>query len=202
MRRNILKDKKAIELSINFIVMLILAIVGFAMGLMFIPQMFKASNDVYQELDSQSKEMLMNQAMEGKVAIYPENFETKTGSGRVVGLRIYNTGNTQNFTIGIKFVSGTKTNGDTIPSDSIVMTEWAMVNSVAVREWNPYNIHPTIEVKRNDRVIESLFFRAPKGIERGKYTFAIIVKMDKGSKGYDSSDEPYAGSKLVTITVI
>ena len=61
MRKHLISNKKGIELSINFIVMLILAIVGFVMGLLFIPQLFKASNDIYQELDSQSKDILMNQ---------------------------------------------------------------------------------------------------------------------------------------------
>jgi hypothetical protein len=195
------KTKKGIELSINFIVMLILAIVGFVMGLMFIPQLFKASTDMYQQLDSQSKDILMNQAMEGRVAIYPENFQTKVGSGRVVGLGIYNVGNTQNFTVGIKYVSGTETDGTDIPPSLITMTEWAMVDSLVV-DWYPYKVHPTIEVKRNDRDIESIFFKAPAGALRGKYTFAILVRKDALNNGWTATDENYAGSKLVTITVV
>lgn len=204
MRKHLISDKKAIELSINFIVMLILAIVGFGLGMMFLPKLFEASKDVNAELDSNSKEYLMNMAMEGKVAAYPENFETKSGTGRVVGLGIMNVGETQKFTAGIKVVSA-KDNSDNDITVQIKnqITEWVMVENLDIGDsgWHQYHIQ-NFEVKRNDRYIENIFFRAPKGTMKGKYTFAVLIKRDIHDDGFNVDDENYAGSKLVTVTVV
>lgn len=201
-RKSIYSNKKGMELSINFIVGLILALAAFFLGLMFIPKLFSAAKDVNEQLDQNSEEILRNMAMEGKVAIYPETIETKVGGGRVIGLGIMNVGQTQNFTVGIKYVSGKDKNGNAL---SININNWVFVEPTCA-EWCAYKTTTnTFEVKRNDRIIESVAFRAPNGITKGTYVFAILVKKDANNDGFnynDALDENYAGSKLVTITVI
>jgi hypothetical protein len=198
MRRNVCSNKKGIELSINFIVMLILGILGLGIGLMFIPKMLNSSKEINAQVDQQSKEILQGMAMEGKVAIYPEEFEVKPGYGRAIGLGIMNVGQTGNFSIGAKFVSGKKNNGDTVISGEIIISDWTIIDLAARSDgdWIEISRSP-VEVKRNERVIESLYFKAPKGTPSGSYSFAVLIMT---GDDFDITKK-YAGSKIVTLKV-
>jgi hypothetical protein len=195
----VLDNKKGIELSVNFIVMLILGILALGMGIMFIPKLMNSSDTINTEVDQQTNDILQNMAMEGKVAIYPENFELVPRKAKTVGLGIMNVGDTGKFSIGVQAVFAKDERNVAIATPDI--RNWTFVSGTATNGW--YAFQEGVEVLKNDRQIIPVPFRCPESTKKGTYTFAIIVQKAPNfldPKGVGSSKN-YAGSKLVTITV-
>ena len=71
MLRKLRKHKKAIELSINFIVMLILAVAMFSGGLVFLKKFFSKTGEMKDNLDSQTEQQIEKLLDSGSPVVIP-----------------------------------------------------------------------------------------------------------------------------------
>lgn len=190
-----IQSKRGVELSINFIVMLILGIVVFGFGLMMIPKFFGVASSASEELDSQSEQMLRDRVLnDGKVAAYPENFDLKRSGTRIVGLGINNVGLGQSFGAAIK-LSSQPAGASFVPSD------WTYAGDIEKGDgWYELSESP-VRIERNEQEIIEVAFRVPSDAVKGEYTFALLVKSDPDADGFTDDDKNYAGAKLIHITV-
>jgi hypothetical protein len=93
----ITSNKKAMELSINFIVMLIIALVVFGMGLILFKKVFVGAGEIKEDLDQQTIKELTAKMMatSDQVVVYPASLTVRRGKSGVVGIGILNTDSSQ-----------------------------------------------------------------------------------------------------------
>lgn len=84
-------NKKGIELSINFIVVLILAIVSFGIGLKVLSGIFFTANEYEARINEQTENEIVELLMDGeRVAVPINKKEVRKGESVVLGLGIHN----------------------------------------------------------------------------------------------------------------
>ena len=89
--QNLRRNKKGMELSINFIVILIMSIVMFAGGLALINKFFKTAEEQKASIDSDTEAQIEQLLADGsRVAIPINRKQTKIGKSEVFGVGIYN----------------------------------------------------------------------------------------------------------------
>ena len=93
-------NKKGIELSINFIVMLIIALVVFGMGIKLFTMFFAEAENIKDDLDEQTKKELQAKMMSSpdQVVVYPTSLTIQKGKADIIGVGILNIG-TGTFTL-------------------------------------------------------------------------------------------------------
>ncbi len=97
-------NKKAIQLSVNFVVVLIIAVVVFGMGLTFAYNLLGQANTMKQDLDRETQLQIEALLDEGLPVAIPLNRKTvRLGKTGIIGLGINNRlGHEEDFTITIE----------------------------------------------------------------------------------------------------
>ncbi len=170
--KKIFNNKRAIELSVNFMVWLILALVVFGMGLMLFKKFFSEATDIKQNLDDQTKKELMAimTSSPEQVVIYPTQFTVKKGRGGVFGVGILNTGGSDNFEISSDFDTGGGSGPMCYDSDGSDL-------GCSAGDINVINsMNRSVEL--NKREIIDVPVRAMENIKSGKYAVKVIVRHD------------------------
>ncbi|MCF7860701.1 hypothetical protein K9M79_00525 [Candidatus Woesearchaeota archaeon] len=166
-------NKKGLELSINFIVILVISIAIFGMGIYFVSTIFIGSSDVIKTISQQEETQLEKRLMTGreKVVIPIETKTMKRGEAVVFGIGIFNNmGSTKTFSVDV-------TPGPMYKEDrSIELTP-----TPGVVTENPVDQI----VKNNEYKIARLTVRAPPNTDKGRYQINIQVKDDTGAD-YDT----------------
>lgn len=189
-KKNISKTKKAMELSINFVVMLILAIAVFSLGLVFITNLFSKAEDIKFRLDSQSESELKSIINGGKqIAIFPSRFTVKKGTYKIIGVGILNSlktpGDTDNFQTTAYFVKAIDNENDIIcDSDnenscfknSGDVDTWLMTETQKNKETGVKTI-TTIPKNTQQEIL--IAANIPKDVKSGTYIFGVDVSYDK-----------------------
>jgi hypothetical protein len=86
-----MKNKKGIELGINFIVVLILAVAVFVLGVAFIFNALNNANDLLDRAKPRINEELDKKIANGEIfAIYPTSFELRRGEPGIFGIAWFN----------------------------------------------------------------------------------------------------------------
>ncbi len=85
-------NKRAIEVGINFIVILIIAIVVFGLGLNFAFKFFKKAEEFREEIDQRTRQEIESLIVGSgaKVAIYPTQLTLYGGQKATIGIGILN----------------------------------------------------------------------------------------------------------------
>jgi hypothetical protein len=163
------KNKKAMELSINFIVMLIIALVVFGMGLILFRQFFTSAEEIRQNLDDQTRKELEAKMMSSseEVVVYPTQFTVKKGRGDVIGVGILNIQNIpQTFTISAVFQQGYNREGDSL---DISCTTDPTQCPIQVKSSIARTVQP------NKREVFDVPFKVSNSIASAKYSVLIEV---------------------------
>lgn len=188
-------NKRAIELSVNFLVMLILALVVFAGGLTVVKKFFGAAEQKREELDSETEQEIERLLMDGsKVGIPISKKEIRMGEDEIFGLGIYNVkGAPKDFTVTVTFSTGIDENNQEFPgitaSSTYINENWifgAFSSSGKVYriENNRYEAVPIL-IKAYPNIGTNKF------TEKGTYIFDVKVEVDIDNDG--SPDELYDG---------
>jgi len=174
-------NKKGIELSINFIVMLIIAIAVFGMGLMLFRQFFIQAEDIKQNLDEQTKAELTQKMMSSseQVIVYPTQLTIKKNSGDVVGVGILNIGTNTDFDIYSSYIGCYDREGQLNPS-----CQDTDLGLIALR--------PDLNVDQNKREIFDVPVRVKSSALTAKYAIKVEVKDELNA---------LIGTSIVYITV-
>ena len=117
-----IRNKKGMELSVNFLVIIIISLVLFGMSLYFINQ-FRAVGAGYEaSLDSYAVEQLRSLSRDKSFGLYPAEVLLGVGGSEIVGVGVTNNGQTNKFFLHIDFADAYDSNGGNLYSAPSVLT--------------------------------------------------------------------------------
>jgi uncharacterized membrane protein len=157
------KSKKGIELSINFIVMLILALAVFAGGLMFAAKFFGQAEKVRSNLDAQTEKQIEKLLDSGSPVVLPistkEIFRNKFDT----------------FGLGIL----AKANGKytvTVQQDGAFKKDKTAITT-NFESWRQLPVD-SLNLKKNEKGKMLIGVQVPKTVDSGTYLFKITVAFE------------------------
>ncbi len=172
--------KKGFELSINFLVALIITLVVFMFAVSFAYKFFSKSTDIQAKIDQRTKAelqtLITSQGM--KVAIYPTQIETTRGKTVTIGVGILN-------------IIGSETEFDV----TMVCTKY--ISATNVISDCPLGIksiiQPSIVIKNNKDGTVAGAISTDSTAQLGTYIFDINVEYDDNSvtKNYGGLQKVY-----------
>ena len=181
-------NKKAFQLSINFVVILIISITVFIFGISFLSKLFtgaeKISEDYYQKFDKQVED-LMCSGLE-RVCIPKDRVVVDRNNVAVFGVGILNVlGSTKNFRILVSHDSAYTKGGTPITCSNC-------------DDWPIYTTN-SLEIKNNEQENHAIVMATSSTLS-GIYIFDLVVCYDDGVGGYDSEcNLPYFPDNYDTI---
>ncbi|MEA3430380.1 MAG: hypothetical protein U9R08_03850 [Nanoarchaeota archaeon] len=164
--------KGAIELSMNFLVLLVIALVVFGMSIWFIVNIYQKASDIDAgDIDAQIQQISCGNQ---KVCLSSSSktlIAGKWSKENVITLKIVNVlGSDKNFQILVEPVRAIDTNRNIIDDNRVV--------HISPEEW--------FLVKNNDDVGKPIAFNIPKDAIKGTYLYTITVQhTEYDSKEYD-----------------
>ena len=171
-------NKKAIELSLNFMVILIISIVIFGFGIKFIQKLSSQATELQDITIGELDERIGNLVCEGsdRVCIGIDRIIIKRTKFDVFGLKIINILDTQNFDITVTrpAPSGYTKNKQPIQSDSLI--------------WNPKS--RSIFIEKNEEKNLGIGVQVPANSAPGTYIFDVRIQAADG-KPYSSVQKLY-----------
>jgi len=177
-----LKKRAALELSINFIVIIIISLVVLGMGIYLVNRFVSEASDIKEELDIETEKQIMGLLSSGDRVAFPINKKTiAKGHGEVFGLGIFNVlEGEKTFKVelaqGIFVEKGATESDDTWPSSGPVPIFIASRTRV---------------IEENEQVVLSIPVKAPVGTPSGTYVINVNVKYDTDNKEYGTPQKIY-----------
>ena len=167
-------NKSGIQLSVNFIVILIIAVFVFGLGLRFAYKIFVLADEMKENLDRETEAQIEMMLDTGAIVGIPIN-RAKLGIGdsKIFGLGINNDGDCENFEIKMDFTTAVDTNGDFISELAPEVTN--------IDNWyNSEIISYTIAPFQNKKVpllvhVKRTFDNEEYKTQRGTYAFTVEV---------------------------
>jgi len=162
-------NKKAIELSINFLVIIILSLAMLGLGIQMMRSFFTQSVQMHQELSEREAAMIESMLDRGeKVAISINSKIITRGDVDTFGLGILNVlDSTEKFTIAYTVVANDINN--------IVIPDPGQKIKIILE-------NSEIDLKPNDREKINIFAKVDKEAEKGNYVYTVVVS--RGSEVY------------------
>lgn len=171
-----MNKKGAIELSVNFLVILIIALAVFGMGIRMTFQLMTKAEEIRADVDESTQREIEEALTTGEIVSIPINHKkTKVGKSVVFGLGIFNSESTQSFTIDMNF-DGAFSNDKEDISALVEEGDWIKTS------FGPF------ELSKNENRVIGLPVRAPRkmmGGEKtphGTYIFKVEVKKEDGNR--------------------
>lgn len=171
-------NRKAIELSLNFIVILIISIIIFGFGIRFIQKLSSQATELQDITVSELDERIGNLVCEGseRVCIGIDRKTIKRAKFDIFGLKIINILESQNFDIVVSrpTPSGYTKDKQKIQSDNLV--------------WNPKSRSAYME--KNEERSLGIGVQVPASAVSGTYIFNIDIQSADG-KPYSATQKLY-----------
>ncbi len=174
-------NKKAMELSINFIVILIITIVIFASSIFMTAKFFKSTTDYQSSIDENTEAQIRALLSEGsRVAIPLNNMEIKLGHQNYFALGIANRlrhlDGYADFDVNISFAKAYTSSSVSICADSaecpLIEQEWLLAKDKSVTLKNNEDESIMIMVQVGSSLASG------KPTEAGTYIFDVEVKTE------------------------
>lgn len=171
-------SKKAIELSLNFIIILILSIIIFGFGVRFISKLSSQAIDIQEVTTAELDERIGNLVCEGsdRVCVGIDRKTIRRTKFDVFGLKIINILDSQNFDIIVSrpSPSGYTKNRQPIDTDTLV--------------WNPKA--RSVFIEKNEEKNLGIGIQVPANAVSGTYIFDIKIQASDG-KPYSATQKLY-----------
>ena len=171
-------NKRAIELSLNFIVILIISIVIFGFGVRFISKLSSQATELQEITTSELDERIGNLVCEGsdRVCVGIDRRTIRRTKFDVFGLKIINILDTQGFdiTVARPVPSGYTKNKAEIQSDNLI--------------WNPKS--RTVFIEKNEEKNLGIGVQVPANAVSGTYIFDVKIQAQDG-KAYSQVQKLY-----------
>lgn len=171
-------NKKAIELSLNFIVILIISLIIFGFGIRFISKLSSQATELQDLTIKDLDETIGNLVCESseRVCVGIDRKTIKRSSFGIFGLKIVNILDTQPFDIIVTrpSPSGYTKNNAAIPNDNLV--------------WNPKS--RSVVIEKNEEKNLGIGIQVPSDAEPGTYIFNVEIKT-AGGKPYSQIQKLY-----------
>ena len=170
--------RKAIELSLNFIVILIISIVIFGFGVRFISNLSSEAIDITKITEKELDERIGDLICEGsdRVCVGIDRKTIRRTKFDAFGLKIVNILETQSFDIIVErpSPSGYTINKRPVGSDSLI--------------WNPKA--RSVFIEKNDEKSLGIMVQVPANIVSGTYIFDVKIQTADG-KPYSNVQKLY-----------
>lgn len=170
--------KKAIELSLNFIVILIISIIIFGFGIRFISKLSSQATELQEITTAELDERIGNLVCEGsdRVCVGIDRKTIKRTKFDIFGLKIVNILESQNFDITVERPTpgGYTITKEDIPTDSII--------------WNPRQ--RSVFIEKNEEKSLGIGVQVPASIVSGTYIFNVRIQTENG-KPYSNIQKLY-----------
>ena len=171
-------SKKAIELSLNFIIILVLSIIIFGFGVRFISKLSSQAIELQEVTTGELDERIGNLVCEGsdRVCVGIDRKTIRRTKFDVFGLKVINILDSQNFDIIISrpFPSGYTKNKQPIDADALV--------------WNPKA--RSVFIEKNEEKNLGIGIQVPANAVSGTYIFDIKIQSSDG-KPYSATQKLY-----------
>jgi hypothetical protein len=165
-----MKRKGAIELSANFIIVMVISIVIIAGGLSLF---FKMKNNLvaYKDtLDAQTeqdiKQMMLSNSYH--VAVYPSDPKIGAGDAVLVGVgitNIYTTSPDEQFELSITDIKYYQTS----------TSQGVSISSTAIGDYATIALPSTLTIPASSQAVKSVLVKLPKGAKKGQYIYTISI---------------------------
>lgn len=161
-------NNKGFELAINFIVMLVLAIVVFGFGLYFTKQLFSQAGEIKAQLDQDSEKNINALLDRGERVAFPvANKDIKPGGLAIFGLGVMNVeDNPTKFYVKVKCMAA--------------VTESNKEIANGCKDWGILEVNP-FTLSKNEKKVVPIAVQ-PKG-SKPSGTYAFDVNVTKGLAG-------------------
>jgi hypothetical protein len=170
-------NSRGIELSLNFIVMLILSIVVFGFGLLFLRNLTNAAHDQIGNIPSEEKYQLQACLNEGNtVCVVTTRKEIRTGKSDIVGMSLVNKRGDGDFLVYNEFSKGIDETGVDIPAGANRVESGVSPKTYTIKNYEEQNV--------------ILPYGVPNGVKRGEYIFNVFVCVDLGSVNPTPARDP------------
>lgn len=171
-------NKKSIELSLNFIVILIISIIIFGFGVNFISRLSSQATELQEITTAELDERIGSLVCEGsdRVCIGIDRKTIRRTKFDVFGLKIINILETQNFDIVVTrpSPSGYTKNKQEIAGDSLI--------------WNPKA--RSVVIEKNEEKNLGIGIQVPPNAVSGTYIFDVKIQTSD-AKPYSSTQKLY-----------
>ncbi len=177
------KGKKGIELSVNFIVVLILAIVTLSMGIVLTYNIFSKAYKMKTDIDAQTKSQINSLLDSGEqVAIPVYRIKVRPGKSDVFGLGILNTeASGTDFKVKVMEIANDGSTLTTGPKAVKVYDKYGKAVSVPQgADGIKIIFTPDVDIEPNKQKVLLLVAGVDKGV-KSSYTYSYTVKVTKGS---------------------
>ena len=162
-------NKKAIELSVNFLVIVILSIVMLTSGVLLIKQFFGTATDLEKTLDDRTVSHIEDLLDEGDyVAIPVKRKEIQRGDSQVFGLGILNINSnapTKTFTIVVEFKRLITKGTEDIIEDT--------TPDFDPNTWTLYQ--DSVLLGYNEKKVTQILVEIPKNAPPGQYIYNVNI---------------------------
>ena len=173
-----MSDRKGIELSLNFIIILVLSIIIFGFGIRFISKLSAQATELQEITTSELDERIGNLVCEGseRVCIGIDRKTIRRTKFDVFGMKLINILEGQNFDIIVSrpSPSGYTKNKQPIDADGLI--------------WNPKA--RSVLIDKNEEKILGIGVQVPANAVSGTYIFDVKIQTADG-KPYSSTQKLY-----------
>lgn len=195
-------SKKGFELSINFLVILILTVATFGGGLILARKMFSSAGDIKDKISDQQEKQIQEMMLNGdELVVLPVNKKTLSmNSHGIVGLGINNVlksngiSKSNTFRVGVKLSTVQFKDQAGVSCFNTATKVWTKSDSCGM---DPNNFIKMIAsdypVNVNDQYVVEIPLIIPKTGYRGTYVYNVNVSYQDGAsfKSYDTIKKLY-----------
>ena len=191
------KNKKAMDLAINFIVMLVLAMAIFGVGIFFVTKVFGQVDKQGDVLDQQTKTMLENKLRDSSLPVAFGKFKQTVKKGENVKFALGIANNEeleQKFIISIECAKAVK-NGEEVEFPCPIPPKDKKI-SVDGKDYNK-----EISIDGKDYKTTALLFAINKDIKSATYIYNVIVTTNPPETDEDGEIIAHGGLQKLYIEV-
>ncbi len=99
-----MRSRKAVELSVNFLVIIILSLVIMSLGIIIMRQFISSAEEMREQVNARTKQTINDVLSQGKPVVIPINRKTiQRGDWDIFDLKITNTGDSASFQVVVSF---------------------------------------------------------------------------------------------------
>jgi len=165
-----MNKKAAIELSANFIIIIIISIVILGAGFVLVKKLIGGAADQLRDVDNQMQDrlQLMMTNNNERIAIYPTSFELARGKSQLVAIGIMNDGETANF----------KTDGSNVKPFNIDGTPFTGTTSCPLNKCISFITNDgtiAFSIPSKDKVFKNALVKVDKSAPNGEYVITVNV---------------------------
>ena len=168
------RKKASLELSVSFLVKLILAVVVFGFGLIIVRNLLSTlgsgelTRDIDAELENQIKSMMIDG---GRVLVFPQDLETRRNRAVSFGLGVFNVLNrpqATTFNVEVYCYKFTPRNTNQLLDCPYGHQDWT------------FDEYETLNLRNEEKGTINIAVRPRDNVEQGVYTYNVEVTYDDG----------------------